>query len=94
MCVVASQRDGLMHHKFAIIDSSILLNGSFNWTERAVSENCENLVISRWPNQFITFHKTLNLNCRSFFSREKTLVDEFLGEFEKLFAADVCLCPL
>ena len=47
VCIVASQRAGLMHHKFAIIDSRILLNGSFNWTERAVSENCENLVISR-----------------------------------------------
>ena len=45
--IVASQREGLMHHKFAIVDSNILINGSFNWTERAVSENCENVVISR-----------------------------------------------
>ena len=47
MCVVAFQREGLMHHKFALIDNQILLNGSFNWTERAVWENCENLVITR-----------------------------------------------
>ena len=47
VCVVASQREGLMHHKFALIDNLILLNGSFNWTERAVWENCENLVITR-----------------------------------------------
>ena len=47
VCVVASQREGLMHHKFAVIDNLILLNGSFNWTERAVWENCENLVITR-----------------------------------------------
>ena len=47
VCVVASQREGLMHHKFALIDNQILLNGSFNWTERAVWENCENLVITR-----------------------------------------------
>ena len=26
--------------------------------------------------------------------REKILVNEFLGEFERIFAADVCLCPL
>ena len=57
VCIVASRREGLMHHKFAIIASSILLNGSFNWMERVVSENCENLVISRWQNQFITFPK-------------------------------------
>ena len=50
VCIVASKREGLMHHKFAIIDSDILLTGSFNWTERAASENCENLVISRWDN--------------------------------------------
>ena len=86
VCIVASQRDGLMHHKFAIVDSTLLLNGSFNWTERAVSENCENVVISRWANQFVIFEFKL--------SREKTLVDEFLDEFEKMFAADVCLCPL
>ena len=89
-CIVASQREGLMHHKFAIVDSTILLNGSFNWTERAVSENCENVVISRWANQFVIFCETLNPN----FPREKTLVDKFLDEFEKMFAADVCLCPL
>ena len=53
VCIVACKREGLMHHKFAIIDSSILLNGSFNWTERAVYGNCENLVISRWTNQLI-----------------------------------------
>ena len=47
VCVVACQREGLMHHKFALIDNQILLNGSFNWTERAVRENCENLVITR-----------------------------------------------
>jgi len=47
VCVVACQREGLMHHKFALIDNLILLNGSFNWTERAVWENCENLVITR-----------------------------------------------
>ena len=35
-----------MHHKFVIIDSSILLNGSFNWTQTAVTGNNENVIIT------------------------------------------------
>lgn len=35
-----------MHHKFAIIDDGILVNGSFNWTRQAVTGNKENVVIS------------------------------------------------
>jgi len=35
-----------MHHKFAIIDGQILLNGSFNWTPAAVKGSNENLVAS------------------------------------------------
>ena len=35
-----------MHHKFAIFDNSILLNGSFNWTRSASKYNQENIVVS------------------------------------------------
>jgi phosphatidylserine/phosphatidylglycerophosphate/cardiolipin synthase-like enzyme len=35
-----------LHHKFAIIDQSILLNGSYNWTRSAAESNEENLVVS------------------------------------------------
>ncbi len=34
-----------MHHKFAIFDESILVNGSFNWTRSASQYNQENIVI-------------------------------------------------
>ena len=34
-----------MHNKYVLIDSSILVTGSFNWTSQAVSMNQENLVI-------------------------------------------------
>ncbi|GAA5169561.1 phospholipase D-like domain-containing protein [Viridibacterium curvum] len=35
-----------MHHKFAIIDQRVLLNGSYNWTRSAARLNEENLVLS------------------------------------------------
>jgi len=34
-----------MHHKFALFDEHILLNGSFNWTRSASDRNEENIVI-------------------------------------------------
>jgi cardiolipin hydrolase len=33
-----------MHHKFAIIDSSVVVTGSFNWTKQAVKINQENIL--------------------------------------------------
>lgn len=35
-----------MHHKFCIIDSKVLLTGSFNWTWSARARNCENLLVT------------------------------------------------
>jgi len=34
-----------MHHKFCVIDGHILITGSFNWTNQAVKENQENVII-------------------------------------------------
>ncbi|RUS74590.1 hypothetical protein EGW08_017650 [Elysia chlorotica] len=36
----------LMHHKFALIDGKVLINGSFNWTRQAITGNQENLIIT------------------------------------------------
>jgi len=36
----------LMHNKFCLIDSSVLINGSYNWTLRAEQFNFENIIIS------------------------------------------------
>jgi len=48
-----------MHHKFAIFDNEILLNGSFNWTRSASERNHENIavhyqnrLISEYTNEF------------------------------------------
>jgi len=36
---------GLMHNKFAVIDSKVLITGSYNWTPTANEKNEENLLI-------------------------------------------------
>jgi len=48
-----------MHHKFCIIDQSLLLTGSFNWTAAAWKKNNENLialsgseVVARYQDEF------------------------------------------
>lgn len=35
-----------MHHKFAIFDKSILVNGSYNWTRSAADQNEENIIVT------------------------------------------------
>jgi phosphatidylserine/phosphatidylglycerophosphate/cardiolipin synthase-like enzyme len=32
-----------MHHKFAVLDHSVVITGSFNWTTQAVKCNQENI---------------------------------------------------
>ncbi len=44
-----------MHHKFAIIDGTRLLNGSYNWTRSASEVNEENLVVSNDPRLVAAF---------------------------------------
>lgn len=36
--------EALMHDKIAVVDSEVILTGSFNWTESARSSNNENLI--------------------------------------------------
>ena len=33
-----------MHHKFAVLDNSVVVTGSFNWTTQAVLHNQENIL--------------------------------------------------
>ncbi len=47
----------LMHHKFAIIDDSILINGSFNWTRSASYHNFENISVTTNPEVVAMFQK-------------------------------------
>ena len=34
-----------MHHKFVVIDDSIVITGSYNWTRQASNKNNENVVV-------------------------------------------------
>lgn len=38
-----------MHHKFAVIDKKVLVNGSFNWTRSASDYNQENILVTDEP---------------------------------------------
>lgn len=60
---------GLMHHKFCIIDNSILLHGSYNYTYNALNNNEESLnitdsynLVSEYSNIFDTLLTEQKLN--------------------------------
>ncbi|MBD3286634.1 DUF1669 domain-containing protein [candidate division WOR-3 bacterium] len=36
---------GIMHHKFVLIDDSVTITGSFNWTASAETQNDENILL-------------------------------------------------
>jgi phosphatidylserine/phosphatidylglycerophosphate/cardiolipin synthase-like enzyme len=46
---------GIMHDKFAVIDHSLTITGSFNWTEAAEVRNDENLLLISSPQLADTF---------------------------------------
>ncbi|KAM8961522.1 mitochondrial cardiolipin hydrolase [Pelodytes ibericus] len=41
-----NQAQGFMHHKFAVVDRTMVMTGSLNWTVQAVQTNKENVLIS------------------------------------------------
>ncbi|GLC49564.1 hypothetical protein PLESTB_000259100 [Pleodorina starrii] len=49
-----------MHHKFAIIDGRLLMNGSFNWTRQAVTGNNENVTVLADPALIQSFQGQFN----------------------------------
>lgn len=58
-----------LHHKFALIDGKLLLNGSFNWTRSASQFNHENLVLSYESGLISAFKEEFNQlwkNCTTF----------------------------
>jgi len=49
-----------MHHKFAVVDGSTLLTGSYNWTRGAANENEENLIVTGEPRLVSPFVSTFD----------------------------------
>lgn len=45
------KHQGIMHNKFSIIDSNVLITGSYNWTHSAENLNDENILIVRGSKQ-------------------------------------------
>ena len=43
-CKTDSNAQFHMHNKYAIIDESVIITGSFNWTTQAINSNQENLL--------------------------------------------------
>lgn len=46
-----------MHHKFAIFDGEILVNGSYNWTRSANDFNAENILVTGDPDLVAAFQR-------------------------------------
>mmetsp|Transcript_1415 Transcript_1415/g.1876 ORF Transcript_1415/g.1876 Transcript_1415/m.1876 type:complete len:325 (-) Transcript_1415:65-1039(-) len=44
-----------MHHKFAVLDNALLVNGSFNWTRQASLLNNENVMVTNNADFVIAF---------------------------------------
>jgi len=45
--ITAAESQGIMHNKFAVVDDSTIITGSYNWTQAAEIQNEENLLIIR-----------------------------------------------
>lgn len=54
-------KGALMHHKFAIVDSTAVLTGSYNWTKNGTFKNSENLLVIYDPYVVKEFQKEFDL---------------------------------
>lgn len=83
----------LMHHKFCIIDGITIINGSYNWTNNAKT-NDENIQITHNDSVFaekfkLEFQKISN-NCDtidSYFQYSKTSLNNIENEFEEFYSS-------
>mmetsp|Transcript_20710 Transcript_20710/g.65315 ORF Transcript_20710/g.65315 Transcript_20710/m.65315 type:complete len:442 (+) Transcript_20710:76-1401(+) len=85
-----------MHHKFAVLDGEVLINGSFNWTGAAVKGSNENLVVSTCPRLAQCFSAEFDRLWKAFGAGEPGLADAAIPRPETdisvLFFPDVGGC--
>ena len=72
-----------MHHKFAVVDGTVLVNGSYNWT-RGATNNWENLHLTSSRRVVEPFQEEFERLCREFLDRDDPL-PELPPERSKLF---------
>jgi hypothetical protein len=78
----------LMHNKFCIIDREIVINGSYNWTYNATT-NDENIQITKYNddlvNSFVEQFYKLKENCKNFdnhFNYSVERISDLIEDFE------------
>ncbi|WNJ20766.1 phospholipase D-like domain-containing protein [Pontibacter sp. G13] len=57
LTVREDRTDDHMHHKFALIDQTVALTGSYNWTRSAANHNHENLLITHEPSVVTAYQR-------------------------------------
>ncbi len=75
-----SDEENPMHNKFCIIDNSVLINGSYNWTYYAESKNKENVLIIKEEVDVLNAFETEFSNLIEFVKPLQTIIP--LTKFE------------
>ena len=65
----------LMHNKACIIDNSILITGSYNWTRKAKSNHENILIIEDEENLILDFNQEFDKIINKYFNKENQKVD-------------------
>lgn len=60
--VLVDEKHAIMHNKVILIDSEIVITGSFNWTKQAETSNAENLLIIRSKGLFEKYKENWQLH--------------------------------
>jgi len=63
MCVYVEHVEGLMHHKFMVIDGRLVVTGSYNWSAAADDSNFENIVVLECPELASVFTQEFERIC-------------------------------